>query len=218
VQRNPLWRQWLVRHVRARVACSYGRAINAADGHHVGGVQLIFTAQRGGMSRSIFTSSTGSFSIELPAGDYSVKAQKTGFSESVQSVKVEAGKMVKVPIVLSEIIDTRMARFIMTWGTTPKNLDVYLKTPSGCIVSYQSKKCYAGEDVEAQLDFDETEGYGPETITIKNPQNGKYQYWVQQFSKDGSLLDSKATLLLIADGKISKYQVCHATPLSRQCS
>jgi len=185
----------------------YGRAINARNGHSVGGVQVIFTAQRGGLSKSIYTSSSGSFSIELPAGDYSVKSAKEGFSSAVESVRVQGGQMVKVPIVLSDVIDPKEARFILTWGDKPKNLDLYLKTPSGCTVSYNQRKCYAGDQIEAQLDYEESEQYGPETITLKRPQAGKYRLWIKQFSRTGSLLDSDATVLLIADGKITKYNL-----------
>ena len=43
----------------------------------------------------------------------------------------------------------------------------------------------------AQLDVDDTTGYGPETITI-NDIDGSYTYRVHKYSSDGSLITSGA--------------------------
>ena len=75
--------------------------------------------------------STGAFSLEVPGGSYKVAISKTNFVPLSTRIYVTAGKMVKLPLALSPKFSSKQARFILTWGASPKDLDMYLTTPSG---------------------------------------------------------------------------------------
>lgn len=193
--------------VHGKPGVPYGRAVNAVNGHALGGVKLTFTETHKAMSKTVFTASTGSFSLEIPAGSYKVKIEKAGFVPVSTTLYVLPGKMSKVPCALSPAFSKKEARFILTWGSKPKDLDMYLTTPSGCIISWRKKKCYAKGKVEASLDFDHSRSYGPITITLRRPQNGKYKLEIKQFSKKDSMIDSGASVILLAAGKVTKFAV-----------
>ncbi|WP_266156527.1 tetratricopeptide repeat protein [Dyella silvatica] len=68
-------------------------------------------------------------------------------------------------------------RIVLTWGATPRDLDSHLVYPGGNI--YFGKKVGA----DANLDVDNTQSYGPETITVERKHSGQtYVYAVHDFT------------------------------------
>lgn len=68
-------------------------------------------------------------------------------------------------------------RVVLNWGATPRDLDSHIAYPGNHI--YWNHK--TGE--QANLDVDDTDGYGPETITIEKKLLGqKYVYGVHDFT------------------------------------
>ncbi|MFV0626040.1 MAG: tetratricopeptide repeat protein [Alphaproteobacteria bacterium] len=74
-------------------------------------------------------------------------------------------------------------RVVLTWGEYPKDLDSHLVFSSSHVF-YQQKI-----GVEANLDVDDTDSFGPETITIEKKKQGeKYYYGVHDYSNRGKNL------------------------------
>lgn len=73
-------------------------------------------------------------------------------------------------------------RIVLSWGANPEDLDSHLWTPDGEHIWYGNT---VGEN--ADLDVDDTDGYGPETITIRKLVEGTYVYAVKHFSGEGTL-------------------------------
>ncbi|MCB2388392.1 YfaP family protein [Thalassolituus alkanivorans] len=72
-------------------------------------------------------------------------------------------------------------RVVLTWGSTPSDLDSHLTYPANHVF-YVKKQ---GRD--ANLDVDDTNSYGPETITIEQKHNGeRYVYAVHDYSNHSS--------------------------------
>lgn len=72
-------------------------------------------------------------------------------------------------------------RVVLTWGRTPSDLDSHLTYPANHVY-YEEKQ---GRD--ANLDVDDTNSYGPETITIEQKRNGeRYVYAVHDYSNRDS--------------------------------
>jgi tetratricopeptide (TPR) repeat protein len=72
-------------------------------------------------------------------------------------------------------------RAVLTWGANPLDLDSHL--------AYENNHIYFSEKIgsKAHLDVDDTNSYGPETITIvKKKQGKKYLYAIHNYSKDRS--------------------------------
>ena len=67
------------------------------------------------------------------------------------------------------------------------------RVPTGCVVSYMEKECRgAGQNVA--LDFDVTNGFGPETITLHQMMAGQYKLLINKYSGSNSLRTSGATV------------------------
>jgi len=68
-------------------------------------------------------------------------------------------------------------RIVLNWGKYPSDLDSHLSFP-GNHIFFQRK-----EGSLANLDVDDTDSYGPETITIENKKFGEtYHYFVHDYS------------------------------------
>ena len=98
---------------------------------------------------------------------------------------------------ISPIPDIGEVRIILTWGSNPADMDSHLITPDIDSVSYHISYSNRGSSDSAPfviLDVDDTDGFGPETITIKQLQSGSYVYYVHQYSSFGSLVESEGSV------------------------
>lgn len=68
-------------------------------------------------------------------------------------------------------------RVVLTWGATPRDLDSHMVYPSNHIY-FRSK-----HGTSANLDVDDTDGYGPETVTLERKRDGEtYVYAVHDYT------------------------------------
>ena len=74
---------------------------------------------------------------------------------------MQAGAATQLDSVLTETLDDDEYRVILTWGSSPSDLDSHLEGP-GYHVFYSNK---TGKN--AELDVDDTTSYGPETVTFR---------------------------------------------------
>ena len=77
-------------------------------------------------------------------------------------------------------------KFVLTWGATPKDLDLHLITPyiSGTQYEIWYSALNLGSLTEvpyAHLDTDDTDGYGPEQIQVAQFYPGMYQVFVHNY-------------------------------------
>ncbi len=89
-------------------------------------------------------------------------------------------------------------RIVLNWNKQPLDLDSHLSFP-GNHIYYEKKK-----GTKANLDVDDTNGFGPETITIEKKYHAqKYVYAVHTYSDKTKRNDSK--LSDISDAKVFIY-------------
>jgi hypothetical protein len=89
-------------------------------------------------------------------------------------------------------------RVVLSWSGEPGDLDLHTVYPNNHI--YFSKK----NGTDADLDVDDTDGYGPETITIrKKKHNDKYIFAVHNYSAGST--KGTTTLTSVSDAKIFVY-------------
>ncbi|HDR9507932.1 TPA: tetratricopeptide repeat protein [Burkholderia cepacia] len=68
-------------------------------------------------------------------------------------------------------------RVVLTWGATPQDLDSHMAYP-GNHIYFRSKR-----GANANLDVDDTDGYGPETVTLERKRDGEtYVYAVHDYT------------------------------------
>jgi hypothetical protein len=92
-------------------------------------------------------------------------------------------------------ITAAQTSFVLTWGANPRDLDSHLLTPSIGGTTYHvyySNKGSSTSPPYARLDVDDTDGYGPETLTIYQLYAGTYHYYVYRFAGTGTIAGSGA--------------------------
>ncbi|MBR2045790.1 MAG: S-layer protein, partial [Agathobacter sp.] len=99
-------------------------------------------------------------------------------------------------------------RMVLTWGSTPSDLDSHLIGPTGDNSSYfhiywSNKNYYYNGETYADLDLDDTTSYGPETTTIYNMNDvGIYSFYVYDYT-NGSY--SSSTEMSYSSAKVMIY-------------
>lgn len=151
------------------------------------------------------TGSEGAFQLELKADEYEVTISAQGYVEETFEFKVEEGcNYSGEQFTISPELATGSARIVLEWGAQPEDLDSYLSgtTDDGndVFISYFHRQCSAGVETIAELDVDDTTGYGPETITLNNL-NGKYIYYISDFRQTERFQEYGATVKVYLPNK-----------------
>jgi len=173
-----------------------GLLTNAADGQPL--VSAMVTVD-GPVTRSVNTDAAGQYAVnELPDGTYRTTATTAGFIPLTKVVTLN-DTTVSVNFVLSEGLSENEYRFVLSWASTPSDLDAHLW--SGDYHIYYGSTGAAASEPFIFLDVDDRSSYGPETITIGQLSN-TCQFAVHNFSGQGG----GDTPLTGSDAHIDIYQ------------
>lgn len=156
--------------------------------------------------------------VSVPDGNlftgYASTVQGPGFFDIHSPVEtyVEIGKQFDAApgyAAVKEIINrftngTAQVRIVLTWGSTPSDLDSHLTGPASPTnpddrfhISYSYKTFdLDGGTKAASLDLDDTSSYGPEVTTIRVKTPGDYYFYVDNYSRNSEtgLAQSGATV------------------------
>lgn len=203
-----------------------GKVINAVTGDAIEGVRIGLRAgwnKNGGeyaITKTFQTNSSGNYNIkDVDVGYYTLEFVKEGFVNEYKNILILHSKPITdYNTALNPILTGEGdLRIVLKWGLNPRDLDSHLigKKPNDTYfdVYFHAKK-YDYENIEmANLDLDDRDSYGPETITITNKIFGNYVYGVHDFSNGGST-NSKAlsnsncnVTIYVGDTAIKKFNV-----------
>jgi hypothetical protein len=167
-------------------------------------------AAGGGEVASGRTGSDGRWTARLAPGTYEVSYRLEGYvpyTSGGTEVR-EEGQLITVS--LSRLLEAtesggREVRIILNWGSRPdqvRDADSHIACPCGAAdrhVYYQNRKHEAaGHKVE--LDVDDTDWGGPETITLTRPAPGTYLYWVHDYSGPPATLGASDVVVRVVIG------------------
>jgi hypothetical protein len=142
--------------------------------------------QTGTVVKSTTTSSSGTYSLTgLSAGHYTIEAGGTGYNTTYFTVVCVGGISTSgQDAVISPAIPPGETRIVLTWTSTPADIDAHLTGPEADGSRFH---IYFWVDTapNANLDRDDTDGYGPETITVTEQLAGIYRYSVHDYSNRG---------------------------------
>ena len=157
----------------------------------------------GEISATAISGADGSFSVSLPAGTYTAECSKEGYSTAYVTV-VSMENAVQQNITLAPRMDG--TAFILTWGENPSDIDSHFTGPksdgSRFHVYFHNRKAYDGSTEAANLDRDDIDSYGPETVTLLEQKDGVYRYSVHDYTNRSST-NSKA--LSLSGAKVTVY-------------
>ncbi|MCW5214049.1 hypothetical protein VU13_01795, partial [Desulfobulbus sp. US5] len=113
---------------------------------------------------------------------YIISTGYEGYIDNQRTVTVaENEQLTNQDLVLSPVLAEGEIRIILTWGESPADLESHLTAPNetGC-----RHHCYYWNKniPTANLDLDDRNGFGPETITITDAAAGTYRYYVHDFT------------------------------------
>lgn len=176
---------------------------NAMDGKPIAGAE-VFIENVG----EFLTDEQGKARFPIPEEDgfYKVIFRKEGFIETHFQIEITAGTMFFDRISISPTLTAGALRIVLDWSADPPDLDAHLVKIGQYHISYRDKR--TSDDKQVQLDRDDTDGYGPETITInKVDVDGRYVFYVYDYTnqnKAGStgLSKSKANVKVYYGGQL----------------
>lgn len=134
------------------------------------------------------TDESGNFNIEEgPTGNFTGLIESEGyFTRRVDDVGFVEGNNNLDPQTIVQQPNEGEMRIILTWGQDPDDLDSHLSGPNstgGRFHVYYSDQNY-GEAVN--LDVDDVDSFGPETITISSFIDGMYRYSIHNYSEQST--------------------------------
>lgn len=182
---------------------STGNVIDVTTGVKVTNITLKFREGKNNKNGEIVaekTSVNGEYSVELDPGDYTVEVIADGYNTEFFDIYISDNESnIENTLSISPILSSNEIRFVLEWGATPRDLDSHLdgqcNTGNGYSISvdFRNKIAKYGDKTIAELDLDDTDGFGPETVTLYDT-NGTYEYKIHRFSSDGDLALSGATV------------------------
>jgi PKD repeat protein len=119
--------------------------------------------------------------------------------------------MLTLNISLSPNLAEGQMRFVLNWGASPLDLDSHLLTPEIEGNTHHVAYYNRGSDTYAPyaaLDFDYTNGYGPETTTIYDFYAGTYKFFIDNYSETPAITTSQAVVQIYGQtGLLTTLQV-----------
>lgn len=185
-----------------------GLIIDAQTGSSIPDASIVVregTAESGTSVRETTSGASGVYSVTVPSGEYTFEIAAEGYETVFREVYVGTySKSVSQDFTITKSVGEGEVRIVLEWGATPRDLDSYLigNTDSGdeVFVSYRSKVSESSGKTVAELDLDDIDGYGPETITLYD-MNGTYTYSVVDFNMTGMINTSGATVTVYMPGE-----------------
>jgi hypothetical protein len=185
-----------------------GKVIDASTGRGVSAAKLEI---RAGTSLAVApvdtinTDSQGFYSIQLDKGQYWVTIIKHGYTKEDFKIQVadSASKQVEDLVITGDLRGGEI-RIVLTWDQNPRDLDSYLTgsldNGTRVDVDFTQRQAHdSAQNLVADLDVDDVDGYGPETITLYNS-NGSFEYYVQDFTRSGTMSQSHAQVKIYVGG------------------
>ncbi len=144
--------------------------------------------REGGIVAEVSANAQGLATVELYPGMYTAEVQKSGYTNTYYNFLAGEGRET-VQINASPTLAQGEVRVVLTWGSTPQDLDSHLFLPYDDVFGNSTYHIWYGNKQDSlgnNLDVDDRNGYGPETVTISSLQDGLYKYYVVDYSNSSS--------------------------------
>lgn len=180
-----------------------GMIINALNGVGLSDVTLDVrkgwnNEDDGEILTTVTTDDYGAYLVTLPIGNYTLCASKEGFAPTMVNIIVQKTNSDNQDGTMSPIMSGDDYRIVLTWGENPRDLDSHVVgtlTNGGSFhVYYNHKSQYDGDVEVCNLDLDDVDGEGPETITLHATTSNPYYYYINRYAGSGTVASSGAQI------------------------
>jgi hypothetical protein len=138
---------------------------------------------------TITTDGAGAFNFsQLAPGTYTLVGGSSGYVNGSRTSVVLGSQTIAGQDLFLSPAGSSDIRMVLTWGAVPSDLDSHLTGPDstgGRFHVYYASQGSLTSDPYAALDVDQTNSFGPETITITRQATGVYRYSVHDFTNEG---------------------------------
>ena len=182
-----------------------GMVANSLTGDGEAGVKLTVTQNWNNTNpdaevlKTLTTDSNGCYEVKLPYGNYTVIAEKDGYSKSSFNIVVQKGNTKNQDGTITPVISGSDYLITLTWEENPRDVDIhvqgYTEWGSNFHVYYRDMEYY-GSVVTCELDYDDRYSYGPEHITLSAPDAGSYYFYLHKYTGSGTLASSGAKVTI----------------------
>lgn len=193
-----------------------GTITNASTGASIPNVQMNFRSgwnnRTGTINNTVKTDNNGKYSLNTNIGNYTVELSCNGFIKTYMNVVITKNNRTQNGTMPPEA-DNDQYRAVLTWGSSPSDLDSHLVGPlsSGGTyhVYFSSMNAYDNGVRVANLDLDDTSSYGPETTIFTTNVDGAYYFYVHRYSSSGNLLENSGAQVKLYKGSehLATYNV-----------
>ena len=192
-----------------------GQVVDAQTGAGLAGVLI----EVGGTGLSVLTDGSGNFTLnDVPEGGQTLQATLTGYVETTVPVVTITEATTETSIGMLAIgAGGDNVAVVLAWGQNPRDLDLHMSGPDGSGGRFHAYFSNKAPFPHVFLDLDDTDSFGPETMTVKPGESGNYvagdyHVWVHHYAGDLTFGDSAATITLFAGGaQIAQYSVGDAS-------
>ena len=191
-----------------------GYIYDALTGSTLEGVELSIRSgwnntEEGDVAANTETDSSGYYTLDLPIGNYTVSASKNGYVPTSFNIVVQSEEyQTEQNGTMTPVTENGAYRIVLTWGEEPSDLDSHvcgtLSSGDHFHVSYEYMLQNDGDDTLCVLDVDDTDSFGPETVTLCPTTKDAYYYFVHRFSEYGDLSSSGAQVKVYKDSELLK--------------
>jgi hypothetical protein len=170
------------------------RFVNALNGQGISGGLLSVSG-----AGDFITDGRGIVQLpQIPDGTYTALFSKEGFITTPFEFRVQLGMVIFNWFSVSPGLDGKAWRFVLDWGERPADLDIHLEKRGDYHISYGNMRTTS--DGNANLDRDDRDGFGPETITVKEmEETAVYDLYIVDYSNrqsPGSTMLSRSGAVL----------------------
>ncbi len=150
----------------------------------------------------------GKYMLSLNEGNYCVQVSKNGYVDHFENISINRNvHRTGIDIIISTQLNGEI-RIVLKWEASPTDLDSYLTggTDSGSSVdvNFTHMRSYDGSNnCIAELDVDDTDGNGPETVTIHDTE-GRYNFSVKDFTESGTMAGTNVTVTVYLPDNTTK--------------
>jgi hypothetical protein len=151
------------------------------------------------------TGPDGRLQARLPPGEVRLTYQLQGYVPIHASPVLVREAQQEITTTMTMLLESagqtgkRRVQIVLNWGSRPsqvKDADSHLRC--GCAAGthvYFGNKTHEGDrDHRVDLDVDDMDWGGPETITLLEPVPGEHLYWVHNYSQNGDLGDAEVVV------------------------
>lgn len=152
----------------------------------------------------VVTNSSGEYEVNLPPGTYIAELSGEGYITTTKEVIVgEYGVESEGDFVVTRDLAEGEARLVLEWGGMPQDLDSYIfgETDGGTHFRLSRwEGSFSGDGISMELDLDDRDGYGPETITIHGFE-GVFRYNIADYMRTGTMAQYGAEATIYMPGQ-----------------